>query len=117
MPESRCEAFTPSVDARREQHYQRYFGKQLPLLSKMMLFLQDNPAETRMFYKEHLRKASEAAGLRKVVTSLPVRDEADSAKPARNVSYQQAKAKLNAQPRGLHTMYKLYETRPPNDEE
>lgn len=102
-------AFTPSEDAAREQRYLRYYGKSMPFFSKMMLALQDNPSDTRAFYKEHLSKASEAASLRKLVTSLPVRDEGEATKPARNVTYQQAKASLDAKPRGLHTMFKLYE--------
>ena len=78
-------AFTPSEDAAREQRYLRYYGKSMPFFSKMMLALQDNPSDTRAFYKEHLSKASEAASLRKLVTSLPVRDEGEAAKPARNL--------------------------------
>mmetsp|Transcript_24365 Transcript_24365/g.62241 ORF Transcript_24365/g.62241 Transcript_24365/m.62241 type:complete len:113 (-) Transcript_24365:1124-1462(-) len=84
----------------REQRYQRYYGKANPsLITKIMLSLQDDPRETREWYKKHLGQASENAALRKIQTSLPVKDEGASATVTRNQQYWHQKAQLEVAPK------------------
>ena len=83
----------------REQRYLRYYGQPLPLISKMMLSMQDNPSTTREFYRQHLSKAQESAAFRKVIQALPIKDDADISKPSRNTGYRKAKEALEAKPK------------------
>ena len=83
----------------REQRYLRYYGQPLPLISKMMLSMQDNPSTTREFYRQHLSKAQESAAFRKVILALPIKDDADISKPSRNNGHRKAKEALEAQPK------------------
>ena len=83
----------------REQRYLRYYGQPLPLISKMMLSMQDNPSMTREFYRQHLSKAQECASFRKVILALPIKDDADISKPSRNNGHRKAKEALEAKPK------------------
>ena len=109
MSWERMEAYTPTADPVREQMYVRNFGKPLPLLSKIMLSLQDNPLKTREFYREHLSQAAENAAMRKIVSQLPARDADATSSAFHNAHYLQAKAEEEAQPRKGTLAYVLKE--------
>ena len=92
-------AFELQDVSEREQRYLRYYGQPLPLISKMMLSMQDNPSTTREFYRQHLSKAQESAAFRKVIQALPIKDDADISKPSRNNGHRKAKEALEAKPK------------------
>ena len=93
MTTERGGIYEPQVVPEREERYMRYYGQQMPLVTKMMLFLQDDPKKTRDFYKDHFAKATEGAALRKIVQSLPVKDEQLHMKGMYNHGYRATKAK------------------------
>ncbi len=72
MATERCEAYVPTDNKEREARYVRYYGRDMPLITKMMLSLQDDPRKTQEFYKSHLAKATENAAFNKVKQLLPV---------------------------------------------
>jgi hypothetical protein len=88
----RCEAFTPvepSADtvARYEKN-----GAFVPLLSKMMLSLQEDPVARSEQLKSHLEAVQERSAVRQIVSSLPIREAQDGTKRTHTSNYQVEKA-------------------------
>ena len=109
MATERCEAYTPSGDQEREQRYLRYYGRPMPLMSKLMLSLQDDPRQANEFLRDHLAKGVQNASMRQLQQSLPARDESDATKPVRNMTYFGMKADLADKPRYGTTAHFLKE--------
>jgi hypothetical protein len=103
----RCEAYKPAEDAEREAKYVRMYGKNVSLIGKWMLSWFDNPKDLDEKYKEHYAKVTAAAGMQKLVQTLPAHDPNEDAKPMRNTTYLNEKAVLAEKPRYGSSAYIL----------
>ena len=82
------EAFVPKEDPAKEALYLRNYGRSLPFFSQLMLSLQDRPERTKELLKAHLTEATESAGLRKIVSTFPIKNaESDCTRPDRHREY------------------------------
>ena len=94
MSSERCEAF--EFKEPDDLKVARYFrnGMALPLISKIMLSLQEDPMERDRRLKEHCDKVEERAALRKIATSLPLREADDQTKLKHKTDYLEEKQKV-----------------------
>lgn len=72
----------------------------VPLISKMMLSLQESPMDRQDTLKAHLEAVQERAAFRVLrTTAMPIREAMDGMKPSHNYRYLEQKQADEAKPR------------------